>query len=151
MSMGRAAGGGGGEWTRLVVRYTGQRLGFIFPCPWVDMIPKKGVNRRWRGDEAEGPQIGEGQLQSRYICVAHPFLRNDRSRSLMMMRMRVGEGFKPFAQSTTSPHKQAPRVGGLIEGVWAERESLVVGGGVGGRVREATDLGQGHLGHCVRN
>ena len=53
-----------------------------------------------------------------------------------------GGGVQTLCPLHHLPHKQAPRVRSLIEGVRAEREGLVVGVGVSRRVGEATNLRQ---------
>ena len=56
------------------------------------------------------------------------------------MWMRVGEGSKPFANSTTSPTSRPPRVCGLVQRGRAAGEGQEVGVGVGGWVQEAAML-----------
>ena len=114
---------------------------------------QKGVDRLPGGNEAEGPQIGEGQLQlSPQLC--GPPLLAECTRLPGFPHVHVnegGEGVQTLCLVHHLPHKQGPRVRGLIEGVRAQREGLVLGDGVGGQVGEAADLGQGHFGHCGRN
>ena len=52
----------GGQWTRLVVGYMVQTPDFNLLDPCID-DPQEGVNRFGGGAKADGPQLGEGQLQ----------------------------------------------------------------------------------------
>ena len=93
---------------------------------------------------------GRASCSSHHNFVAHPFLRSALALCgvcMSMCRRCEGGGGGPIPSPTPSPtHVQAPHGGGLVEGVAADGEGLVVGEDVGGGVWQAAKLGEGHGG-----
>ena len=91
----------------------------------------------------EGRQVGEGQPK-RLPQIYGPTILAECTRPLNIAHIGVhdgGGGVETLCAVQHIPHKQTPREGGLVRGVRAERHTLVVGDGVGGRVVKATNLG----------
>ena len=78
--------------------------------------------------------------------MAHPFLKSALALSGVRMSMwtRWG-GVQSLCLPHHVPHQQAPRVGVLVEGMWADEQGLEVGQGVGGRSQQAAKLREGHF------
>ena len=86
---------------------------------WVDMIPKGGSTVLTEGMRWRARKIGEGHLQlSSQLC--GPPLLAECSRPLKIPHVDVNEcggGVQTLCLVYPLPHKQATRVGGLMEGV----------------------------------
>ena len=102
--------GGGGGWRRLVVGWMVETPDFSFPFPYCDMTRRRESTVLGAGIRRTALNLGRASRSWCHRSVVHPFLRRAPARagSLMSMWMKVGEGSKPFAHSTTSPTSRPP-------------------------------------------